>query len=284
MNRRGFALLTVLWLVAGLAAVGAAGLAAACLGAGTSRNRVQLIRAGWARNACEEILLAKYAERGSVVQVDSTDLGGAVWCEARIEEAGTRLDLNLAEPVALRALLGSDSLADALLDWRDPDDVPRPLGAEQPWYMDQGRRAPRNGPLADVAELRLIRGFDLAMVRRLEPLLTTGASEAVDVNAAPAAVVATLPGLGPTAVELILARRGVQPFRSTDELLSLLPTAARREALERYRELTARAVYSPGRVVVRVRGLAGYPALASEERLTVAPVEGRLAVIRRVLP
>ena len=45
MSRRGFALLTVLWLVAALSAVGAAALAVARIGAGASRNRIALVRA-----------------------------------------------------------------------------------------------------------------------------------------------------------------------------------------------------------------------------------------------
>ena len=281
MTRRGFALLTVLWLIAGLGAITAASLAVARMGAGASRNRILLIRAGWARNACEEILLARYAERERVDQLDSTDLGGGTWCDAVVEEAGTRLDLNNAAPEALDKLLGNDSLADALLDWRDPDDVPRPHGAEREWYAARNRRAPRNGPFADPAELRWVRGFDSATVRRLEALLTTSGEIAVDLNAAPAEVIASLPGLDAQAVAMILARRAAAPLRSTEALLALLPQPSRTVLLGRYQEFSGRAAYGAGRVVLRVRGAAGRPSLVADERLTVVPVPGRLAVIRR---
>jgi len=281
MTRRGFALLTVLWLIAGLGAITAASLAVARVGAGASRNRILLIRAAWARNACEEILLARYAERGRVDPLDSTDLGGGAWCDAVVEEAGTRLDLNRAAPEALGKLLGSDSLADALLDWRDPDDAPRPHGAEREWYAARGRRAPRNGPLAEPAELRWVRGFDSATVRRLEPLLTTSGEVAVDLNAAPAEVIASLPGLDAQAVAMILARRAAAPLRSTEALLALLPQPSRTALLGRYQEFSGRAAYGTGRVLLRVRGAAGRPSLVADERLTVVPVPGRLAVIRR---
>jgi general secretion pathway protein K len=281
MTRRGFALLTVLWLVAGLSAITASALALARVGADASRNRILLVRAAWARNACEEILLAHYAERGRVAPVDSTDLGGGVWCDGAIEEAGTRLDLNHATPEALHALLDRDSLADALLDWRDPDDVPWPRGAEREWYATHGRRPPRNGPFADAAELRLVRGFDSATVRRLEPLLTVSGEVQLDLNTAPAALIASLPGLDPAAVAMILARRVAAPFRSTDELLSLLPQRSRAGLLGRYQEFTSSAAYEPGRVLFRVRGAAGRPVLVSSERLTVVPVPSRLAVVRR---
>ena len=258
MTRRGFALLTVLWLIAGLGAITAASLALARVGAGVSRNRILLIRAAWARNACEEILLARYAERRTMPPLDSTDLGGGAWCTAIVEEAGTRLDLNRAAPEALRQLLGNDSLAD-----------------------------PRNGPFADPAELRWVRGFDSATVQQLGPLLTTSGEFTVDLNAAPAAVLASLPGLDAQAVAIILGRRASVPFQSTDELLALLSDQSRATLLNRYQEFAGHAAYGrsaaygPGRVVLRVRGAAGRPALVAGERLTVIPVPGRLAVIRR---
>jgi general secretion pathway protein K len=281
-TRGGFALLTVLWLIAGLSALAAGALALARVGAGASRNRILLLRAGWARNACEEIALARYAARGRASWLDSTDLGGGVWCDAEIEEAGTRLDLNRGSPEALRALLG-DSLADAVLDWRDPDTLARPLGAEQAWYRARHRLSPRDGPLADAAELRLVRGFDEATVRRLEPLLTTSGDLEVDLNAAPPAVLASVPGLDAPAVAIILARRTRAPLHDTDQLLALLPASSRSGVLARYQEFTARAAYAPARVVLRVRGAAGRPALVSAEWLTVVPAPGRLAVIRREL-
>jgi general secretion pathway protein K len=281
MTHRGFALLTVLWLIAGLGAITAASLAVARVGAGASRNRILLIRAAWARNACEEILLARYADRGRVEPLDSIDLGGGVWCDAVVEEAGTRLDINRAAPEALGKLLGSDSLVDALLDWRDSDDVPGPCGAEREWYADQGRRAPRNGPFADPAELRWVRGFDSATVRRLELFLTTSGEVAVDLNAAPVAVIGTLPGLDAQAVATILTRRALAPLPSTDALFAMLPEPSRTALLARYQEFSGRAAYGPARALLRVRGGAGRPALVADERLTVVPLPDRLAVLRR---
>src|SRR5215211_3820962 len=52
------------------------------------------------------------------------------------------------------------AMADALLDWRDEDDVPRAEGAEWEWYESVGRVTPRNAPLAHVAELQRVRGFE----------------------------------------------------------------------------------------------------------------------------
>jgi type II secretory pathway component PulK len=280
MNRRGFALLTVLWLLTALSAVGAASLAVARLGADVSRNRILLLRAGWAREACAEMLLARYAERGTVTDLDTTDLGRATWCRATVEDAAGKLDLNRAPREMLLTLLGSDSLTDALLDWRDRDDVPRQRGAEAEWYRSQGRRGPRNGPLADVGELEFVRGFDQAEVAPFRALVTVRGAEQIDINAAPAAVLGALPGLGAEAVSLILRHRG-RPIRSADELLSLLSPSARQALLSRYQEYSLRAGYRPPLVTVRVEGEVGGTSPVSAARLTVVPVPDRLAVIRR---
>ena len=279
---RGFALLTVLWLVATLSALAAASLVVARQGAGASRNRIALVRGAWAREACAEILLARYAEAAAVTPVDTTDLGRGVWCRAAVEDAGGKLDLNRASREMLHALLASDSLTDALLDWRDADDIPRHAGAEAEWYGAQGRRLPRNGPFAHVSELALVRGFDAAAMAMLREMVTVGGSAQMDVNAAAPAVLATLPGFGAEAVARVARRRAEgRPIRSAEELLSLLSPEARHSLLARYQDFSLAAGFAPSRVVVRVEGaVRGMPAV-SAARLTVVPTPGRLAVIRR---
>ncbi len=282
MSRRGFALLTVLWLLAALGAVAGAALAMARLGADATRNRLLLIRGAWAREACAEILLARYAERGVLTSLDTTDLGRGTWCRVTVEDAASKLDLNRAPREMLIAVLGSDSLTDALLDWRDPDDIPRQRGAEAEWYRSHGRRLPRNGPLAAIDELPLVRGFDSARVASLRVLLTVRGAEQIDVNAAPPAVLAALPGYGTEAVSLILARRAAgRPVRSSDELVSLLSASARQTLLSRYRDYRYQAGYTPPRVVLRVEGGVRGTVPVSAARLTVVPLPDRLAVIRR---
>ena len=48
-------------------------------------------------------------------------------------------------------------IADAIVDWVDPDDNPRPSGAESSDYSDKGYRA-KNGPLNSMDELLLVKG------------------------------------------------------------------------------------------------------------------------------
>jgi type II secretory pathway component PulK len=51
-------------------------------------------------------------------------------------------------------------IADAIMDWLDPDDEPSENGAEAAWYLAQSPpRLPGNGPFRDLHELLLVRGI-----------------------------------------------------------------------------------------------------------------------------
>ena len=282
MSRRGFALFTTLWLIMVVSAVAGVALVVAGPATAAGRNRILLVRGAWAAEACGEILLARFEDGAAVRAVDTTDLGQGVWCRAEIQDAGGRLDLNLASPAELRALFGSDTLADAVLDWRDPDTLARPLGAEAGWYRDRGRRLPRDGAFADLSELALVRGLDGNAASALKTVLTVRGGGRVDLNAAPRAVLAALPGMDPAAVAMVLdSQRSGPRIGSSDDLLARLPSRSRQSVLEHYQEFTAAATFTPARIVVRVEGgIRGMP-VVSAARLDVVPTKGRLAVIRR---
>jgi type II secretory pathway component PulK len=166
-----------------------------------------------------------------------------------------------------------DSLVDALLDWRDPDTIPRPLGDES--------LGNRNGPLADVWELRYVGGFSDSLVVRLVPLLTTRGSGAINVNAAPPEVLAALPGMTDETLQTVLMRRGSAPIANADALAGLVSPGARAVLLASYPEFVRAAVFAqPQLVAVVVGGIRGTP-LVARVTLTLVPVAGRLAVIRR---
>jgi DNA uptake protein ComE-like DNA-binding protein len=85
-----------------------------------------------------------------------------------LEDEAAKLNLNVllaegAEDQAqfrLLALPGmTPQIADAILDWLDPDDAPRPFGAERESYAQfDPPYEPRNGPIASLDELLLVRG------------------------------------------------------------------------------------------------------------------------------
>ncbi len=267
MNRRnGFALLAVLWLVAALGIVAAAGLAIGRTGAGVTRNRILLARSGWAREACIAILAARVAEDSAagstglaIRSLPRVDLGRDTWCDARIEDPAARINLNRADQETLARLFGDAALAAVLVDWRS-----------------------KQGPLADPAELRYVTGFDSITALRFAEFTTTRGSGAVNLNEAPPEVLTALVGLPREAMELVLARsRGRRPIASLDELLALTSRATQQAVLEDYTGWLARVRFTPADLVATVRGgVAGTP-ITSSATLTLVPVPGRLAIVRR---
>jgi DNA uptake protein ComE-like DNA-binding protein len=83
-----------------------------------------------------------------------------------LTDEGSKLNLNAATTSMVSRLPGmKTSLTDALLDFVDADDVPRPEGVEQEYYnaLPQPYRI-HNGPLSTVEQLLLVRGFTPAVV------------------------------------------------------------------------------------------------------------------------
>jgi general secretion pathway protein K len=281
MSRRGFALLAVLWTLTAVTILTGAAITVAWLGSATTRNRISLARAAWAREACGEILQARYAQDASIHALDSVDLGRGTWCTASLEDPSVKLNVNLADRQQLMAVLQTvvhrsravDSLLDALLDWRDPDAVPRPVGDES--------SGNRNGPLAEVDELRYVRGFTEALVASLAPFLTMRGTGAINVNAAPPEVLAALPGITEETVRLMTMHRGRTPLPNADALAGLLSPGARATLLASYPDFVRAAVFAPQQLVgVVTGGVRGTP-ITARVTLTMVPVAGRLAVIRR---
>ncbi len=282
-TREGFALLAVLWTLTAITMLTGAAMAVARVGSTTTRNRVLLARAAWAREACGEILQARWASPTArpTPSLDTVDLGRGTWCTAALEDPSVKLNLNLADRAALVTVLQAvvrrsapvDSLVDALLDWRDPDQVPRPFGDES--------SGNRNGPLADVWELCYVRGYTDSLVRSLARILTTRGTGAINVNAAPPEVLATLPGMTEEAIGMVIMHRRATPLPNADVLAGLLSPSGRRTLLASYPEFVRSAVFTAPQLVGMVMGGVRGTPLVARVTLTMVPVAGRLAVIRR---
>jgi len=191
VDRRGFALVAVLWvvIVAGMVLLGAQKATRANLV--MSYNELASVRAHWLARAGVERALAALeddsvydagadgvidgwfddAQLFEEVQLTGGSFsvmgGGIEWVDPRqgrfglIDHAG-RLNVNHADASALGNLgVLAEWQVNAILDWRDADNNVRAGGAEGAWY-DQ---LPypyliRNGSLETVAELRLVRDID----------------------------------------------------------------------------------------------------------------------------
>jgi general secretion pathway protein K len=121
-------------------------------------------------------------------------------------------------------------LADAIVDWIDPDDsVTQPAGAEDLDYLarEPAYRTP-NRALADVGELAHVKGMTPEALARLTPYLTALPEETpVNVNTASAALlVALVPSLAPADAARLVETRGRTPFRTPEEFERALPRSA----------------------------------------------------------
>jgi len=201
---------------------------------------------------------------------------GAGWVEVTLEDEARRLDLNRAPPDVLQALfrrLGLDpGLLDALADWTDADDVPRPHGAERGYYLGLAAPyLPANGPLATTGELALIRGFDAATVARLRPFVTVAGESGVNPNTAPADVLLALdPALAP-----LLTARETQVFAQPDDVAELAPGLSPRTLAyltTRSRHYTARATAGVGDVVRAAEALLDAPGGADPQVVAWRPL------------
>ena len=258
MNKSGFALLAVLWVVTALTALTGTGVLVARLGSETTRNRILLARAEWAREACGEILLSRFAVDPTIRDLGTIELGRGAWCRASLEDPTARHNLNIAGGDALtrlfKALGVQSALAESVIVRRS------------------------HGTLHD---LRQVPGIDSAVAIRLMPFVTVRGTGAVNVNAAPAEVLRTLPGITDESVFILMTRRAARPVQSADELAGLLSRSSRAVFLSNYAEFGRGAVFDPVQLVVNVQGGVRGTAIVARGTLTAVPVPGRLAIIRR---
>jgi general secretion pathway protein K len=116
----------------------------------------------------------------------------------------------------LRNLALDDKLADAVVDWIDPDiNVLFPDGAEDQTYLllKPAYRA-ANRPMANVSELRLVQGFTPEVIEKLAPFVTALPQPTrININTAPAEVIRTLdPGLTEADAETLVSSRESAPY------------------------------------------------------------------------
>jgi general secretion pathway protein K len=196
---------------------------------------------------------------------------GAGWVAVRVEDEARRLDLGMPALAAalprLLAVLDLDpALADAIVDWIDPDGAPRPRGAERDWYAARALPcAPRNAPLVAPGELGLVRGVDARVLLKLRPYVTTAGEPAVNPNTASREVLLAL--LGDAAVvERLLAARARAPI-DADALAALLPSqpGARRVLTTQGQHFTVRAVAGVGELSRAAEATVSAPAGADPE-------------------
>jgi general secretion pathway protein K len=220
---RGVVLVIVIWFMTALTTLASGFSMESGMAVRQTRNTLQSAEARALADGAVFVALRSLLDDNAVEPwpVDGTvrqvPVGDSLVSVVVLDEAG-KVDLNYAPEEMLLNLLtgigvGDDeaaSLADAIADWRDTDDLKRLRGAEAADYRRAGLSAvPSNAPFAAVSELRLVLGMTPEIYRRLAPLVTVySRSPRVNPVSAPAAVVRALPGIPPETAEAFLAARG----------------------------------------------------------------------------
>jgi general secretion pathway protein K len=283
-SRDGFALMAALWLVV---MIGLAGYELSTRGHATRLAATGVIEASQVRAAAMAGLetarerLDRLGGRPladiSTALVDSFALGQEEVIVSAYD-AGSRLQLNLATEEELQRLIASlgvdarsaSRLAQRIMDWRDGDDTPRSQGAERDDYLRIGARLlPANRPFDRVKDLLNVDGMTPQLYARVAPLLTIHGTGQVNANAAPRAVLASLPGLGLEAIEAIVSGRvSGRPIQSLGELMTRVSPDAARGIGDAMGTLDRQLIFATNQLVI-----------VSEGRLRGSPLRAGLEVV-----
>lgn len=204
-SERGFVLITVLWMLALLALLGAAFSTIARLDTKSKANIVhkaelQLLADGLAR-----YFAVVAARPTSKLSVD----GRTSFCSLRdypaayaVSDVAGLVDLNATSADTLSKLLmasgassiSANEIAARVLDFRDGDDARTAGGAEAEDYLAAGRpHVPKNSPFETVSELDQVLGMTPSIFVRIAPFLTVHSRRPeVDVSIAPVQILKAL--------------------------------------------------------------------------------------------
>lgn len=199
---------------------GGVAYARAVLAEDAARSAVDHSGEDWARR------LPPFAAEGGELEGAIEDMQGR-WNLNNLLGNGTVDAQALAVYRRLLAILSLDpALAEVLADWLDADEDARAGGAESAYYLAQPTpyRA-ANAALDRLESLRRLRGYDEAVIARLEPFVSVlpGRRE-VNVNSAPAEVLAAIqPGLSLAAARQLVVSRTSAWFRDEADYRARLP-------------------------------------------------------------
>jgi general secretion pathway protein K len=206
---RGYALVSVLWLILLMTGITAAYHAQARVEARLLTTALQRAQAEALAEAGIWIAVREHFSVTSAFQDRSqrvtrtVDVDGSA-VVVTIGDASGFINLNAAPPELLAAVLAARSgfgeaeqtaVVAAILDWRDSDSTRSPAGAEDQDYAAlKVPHGAKDAPFAIIDELRLVHGMTPAAYRRVAPAFTTFGSHArVNTAAAPPEVLAVLP-------------------------------------------------------------------------------------------
>lgn len=256
--------MAVLWILVMVGAVGVAFQTDARAERRAAANARSALSARWAARAGLHrtlYTLDSVLQRGRAPGPDAGavlpafDLAwGRVSARSITLDARARLNLNLADDAQLRRVFvasglgpsASQTLAAAVIDWRDADGIRSPGGAEAAEYAAlRPPSAPKNALFDAVEELRDVFGVTPSVYERVAPNLTVSGDGRINVNAASVAVLTALPGIDADGARDIVARRRAFPLRNPFDLIAALPRASRDAAQSTVADLADRVAFGP---------------------------------------
>ncbi|WP_020226492.1 general secretion pathway protein GspK [Acidovorax sp. MR-S7] len=206
-NKRGTALVLVLWLVAALSLLVL--VSASSIRQQTQRVSVDLerLRMELALDTALQLGVQKLmADRSAAglyrrqrLQLDENTI------QIEIIPASGLVDVNVASDALLQALLeraGGMTSGEAVImtarirDYIDPDSEPGGVGgAEAPQYRAAGKpTGPKNGGLDDLSELRMVLGMTPELYEIISPYLAINGQSRIQIDAAPPSLIDVLSG------------------------------------------------------------------------------------------
>lgn len=231
-RQRGIALIIVLWLTIMLTVI-ASGFAFSMRGEAISaRNALSLAQARAAADGAID-RTAFELSRPRFATAWTSDGQSHAWREgdvaivANAVDESARIDLNSAPDTLLRGLFtnvgGAEpqvaaGIVEAIQDWRDPDDLRRPNGAEEADYRGAGlKHKPANAPFETVSELARVLGVTPSLYARVADSLTVQSRQpGINAHLAPRDVLLAIPNVTAEQVDAFIAQR-------TEALAAKLP-------------------------------------------------------------
>jgi len=301
-DRRGFALVAVLWILvigSALALEVHAGVRADQRAAANARAEA---RARWAARGAlaraEDALRHRLAAQSAAGAPPGTDtlLVPAlryrlqeVAIGARVVDARARVQLNLAGADALREVFTgagvppdrAREMAGTVVRWRLANAPPfAPVAADS---VGDVLALPPRGAFGAVEGLRMVPGIGGDEYARVAPHLTVASDGRINLNTAPVPVLRALPGMSPDAAEAVVRRRRAAPFLSAYEVGEALPRHARGRLQEAMAEFLAAVAFTPAQAeMVAEAAPEGSPVRARIRAVAAMGGAGRYVVVNVV--
>lgn len=288
-NKSGMALVLTLWILAILIVLSTGLAIMARNESQISRNYSDQIRAKWCARAGINSAIVKLSKLdfqqptylgegglGFTSKNDELDLGYGSF-EVTVQDELGKLNINAASPKALLELFQDQSIVDSIIDWRDEDDKPLPLGAESDYYLSlPNPYQSKNAPFDTVRELLLVKGINERVLNarygedgtKIIDMITVyssiSSSPVLNFNSASADVLALSLGMDlPSAQKIVNYRAKNGPFvdlsQVTDAVGVSVPTPMMVSASSNVFKITSTGRLTPGGASATISCIVQFP-------------------------